>query len=210
MAKAAKEKSDKKDKGIGYQIADSGKGSGPAAPPPRLQVKYRQEVHAALKAKFGIKNDLAVPRIQKIVVNMGLGKSVENKNRVEHAARDLALISGQKPMITKARKSIAGFKLRMGMPIGVMVTLRRERMYEFLDRLISTAMPRIRDFRGLPRKLDGRGNYSLGLSEQSVFSEIRLDNLEFVQGMQVTIVTSSKNDEQAFELLDQMGLPFQK
>lgn len=202
--KPARESKDK-----GGAIAVDEKPSRPSAPP-RFQLRYKNEVRPALKAKFGIKNDHAIPKIEKVVINMGLGKAAENKNRVEHALRDLTAIAGQKPVIAKARKSIAGFKLRQGMPIGLMVTLRRERMWEFLDRLISIVIPRIRDFRGLPKKLDGRGSYSMGINEQGVFPEVNLDKLEFVQGMQITIVTSSDNDEKAIELLELLGMPFRR
>ncbi len=178
---------------------------------PRLLKKYKEEVAPMLMEKFGIKNPLATPRIEKIVVNMGVGKAVENKNRIEHAARDLATITGQKPVVAKARKSVSGFRLRQGNPIGVYVTLRRERMYEFLDRLISIAIPRIRDFRGLSTKaFDGKGNFNMGLSEQVVFPEINLDKMEFVQGMNISIVTTAKNDEQGLELLRALGMPFRK
>jgi len=206
----AKQPKEIKEKGGATAVAEEPKAPARPAVPPRLLLKYKQEVHLQLQSKFRIENRFAVPRITKIVVNMGLGKSIENKNRTEHALRDLGAITGQKAVVTKARKSIAGFKLRKDMPIGAMVTMRRERMYEFLDRLISIVIPRIRDFRGLPKKFDGHGNYSMGLSEQAVFPEVNLDTLEFVQGMQITICTSAPNDEQAFELLDLMGLPFRK
>ena len=152
--------------------------------------------------------DNAVPRLTKIVVNMGVGAAVENKGRVETAARDLATITGQKPVINKAKKAIAGFKLREGMPIGCSVTLRRSRMWEFADRLITIVLPRIRDFRGVKDKLDGRGNYTLGLSEQSVFPEIEFDKIEFPQGMDITFVTTAVNDEHGQALLKALGMPF--
>ncbi len=178
---------------------------------PRLLEKYRAEVIPKLKEKFGIENLLALPRLEKIVVNMGVGKALENKNRIDHAVRDLATITGKKPVVAKARRSVSGFRLRQGNPIGVFVTLRKDRMYEFLDRLISIAIPRIRDFRGLdPKGFDGHGNYNMGLSEQIVFPEINLDKLEFVQGMNVTIVTTAKNDEQGYELLLGLGMPFKR
>ena len=175
----------------------------------RLREKYQQEVRARLKQKFGIENDHAVPRLTKIVVNMGVGSAVENKGRVEVAARDLATITGQKPVIRKSKKAISGFKLREDMPIGCSVTLRRERMWEFADRLITIVLPRIRDFRGVKDKLDGRGNYTLGLSEQTVFPEIELDKISFTQGMDITFVTTAPNDEQARFLLKELGMPFQ-
>ena len=174
----------------------------------RLKKKYIEEVRGRLKSKFGIANDNAVPRLMKIVVNMGVGSAVENKGRVETAARDLATITGQKPVIRKAKKAISGFKLREGMPIGCSVTLRRERMWEFADRLITVVLPRIRDFRGVKDKLDGRGNYTLGLSEQSVFPEIEFDKMEFAQGMDITFVTTAGNDERGHALLKELGMPF--
>ena len=176
--------------------------------PARLKERYRAEVRSQLMERFRIQNPMAVPRLQKIVVNMGCKGAVENKARIEAAAKDLATITGQKPTVRKARKAIAGFKLRIGMPIGVAVTLRGDRMWEFADRLISVVLPRIRDFRGLKNKLDGQGNYSLGLSEQTVFPEIDFDKMEFVQGMDITFVTSAPSDEQAFHLLQGLGMPF--
>ena len=175
---------------------------------PSLKAKYDQEVVAGLKEQFGIKNDLAVPGLQKIIINMGVNGSVENKTRVELAAKDMGSIAGQKPTIRNARKSISGFKLREGMPIGCAVTLRRERMWEFAERLISVVIPRIRDFRGLKSKLDGRGNYTMGLSEQSIFPEIPFDRIEFQQGMDITFVTSAENDEKGHALLKALGMPF--
>ena len=176
---------------------------------PRLKDKYTTEIRSTLKEKFGLDNDFAVPKLEKIVINMGVRGAVENKSRVETAARDLATVSGQRPTIRHARRSVAGFKLREGMPIGCAVTLRRDRMWEFADRLISVVLPRIRDFRGVRDKLDGRGNYSLGLAEQSVFPEIDFDRIEFQQGMDITFVTSATNDEQGLALLRELGMPFQ-
>lgn len=178
------------------------------APPPRLRQKYLQVIKPALKQRLGISNDLAVPRLEKIVVNMGVKGAVENKARVDAAARDLATITGQRPTIRIAKTSIAGFKLREGMPIACAVTLRRDRMWEFADRLITVALPRIRDFRGVKSRLDGRGNYTLGLSEQSIFPEIDFDKLEFQQGMDITFVTTARTDEYGFELLKELGMPF--
>lgn len=175
---------------------------------PRLKQKYEADVKPSLKQQFGIGNDLAVPRLQKIVVNMGVKGAVENKGRVETASRDMATITGQRPTVRKARKAIAGFKLREGMPIGCAVTLRGARMWEFADRLISVVLPRIRDFRGVRDKLDGRGNFTLGLSEQSVFPEIDFDKMEFQQGMDITFVTSAGDDERAYALLKGLGMPF--
>lgn len=174
----------------------------------RLREKYDTEVREKLKSEFSIENDMAIPRLVKIVVNMGCKGAVENKSRVDSAVRDLGMITGQAPTVRKARRAIAGFKLRQGMPIGAAVTLRRERMWEFADRLISVVLPRIRDFRGVKNKLDGRGNYSLGLSEQSVFPEIDFDKLEFHQGMDITFVTTAETDEQGLFLLKQLGMPF--
>ncbi|MSR61740.1 MAG: 50S ribosomal protein L5 [Planctomycetes bacterium] len=176
--------------------------------PPRVRERYRAEVRPALMKQFGIQNPMAVPGLKKIVINMGCKGAVETKARIDAAVRDLAVISGQKPTVRKARTSIASFKLRQGMPIGVAVTLRGTRMWEFADRLISVVLPRIRDFRGLKTKLDGRGNYTLGLSEQSVFPEVDFDKIEYVQGMDVTFVTSAPSDEQGFFLLKQLGIPF--
>ncbi len=176
---------------------------------PRFLVKYRDEIKPKLKEEFGITNDMAIPQLLKIVINMGVKGAVENKSKVDTAARDLATISGQKPTIRLSRHAISGFKLREGMPIACAVTLRRERMWEFADRLITVALPRIRDFRGVKSKLDGRGNYSLGISEQSIFPEIVFDRIEFQQGMDVTFVTSAPNDEQGYALLKALGMPFE-
>ncbi|MEQ1891780.1 MAG: 50S ribosomal protein L5 [Planctomycetota bacterium] len=175
---------------------------------PRIKDRYRNEVRPALQKQFKIENAMAIPGLKKVVINMGCKGAIETKARIDAAARDLAVISGQKPTVRKARKSIAGFKLRQDMPIGVAVTLRGDRMWEFADRLISVVLPRIRDFRGVKTKLDGRGNYTLGLSEQSVFPEVDFDKIEYVQGMDVTFVTSAANDEQGFFLLKQLGIPF--
>jgi len=175
---------------------------------PRLKEQYLSEVRGSLMQRFGIENVHAAPKLTKIVVNMGCKGAVENKGRVDAAVRDLASITGQRPTVRKARKSIAGFKLREGMPIGAAVTLRGDRMYEFADRLISVVLPRIRDFRGVKDKLDGRGNYTLGLAEQSVFPEIEFDRLEFAQGMDITFATTAPNDEQGYALLKELGMPF--
>jgi large subunit ribosomal protein L5 len=176
---------------------------------PRLKRDYDERIAAAMTERFGYTNALAVPRLQKIVLNMGVGEAVQDKKKVETAAAELELIAGQKPVITKAKKSIAQFKLREGMPIGVKVTLRRERMYEFLDRLVTVAMPRIRDFRGLnPRSFDGRGNYAMGLKEQLIFPEISYDRIEKVRGMDIIIATSARTDDEARELLRLFNFPF--
>ena len=176
---------------------------------PRLKEKFIQEVKPKLKERFGIQNDLAVPRLVKVVVNMGVKGAVENKTRVDAAAKELSLITGQQPTIRKAREAISAFKLRKGMPIGCAVTLRGNRMWEFADRLISVVLPRIRDFRGVKDKLDGRGNFTLGLSEQTVFPEIELDKIETTQGMDITFVTNARNDELGYHLLKELGMPFQ-
>lgn len=177
---------------------------------PRRQQQYRDKVAPALRSEFGYTNPMMIPRLNKIVVNMGVGRAVENKNRMTAAVKDLTAICGQKPMIRKARVAVSGFRLREGYEVGVAVTLRGARMWEFIDRLITLAIPRIRDFRGLPTKLDGRGNYTMGLSEQSAFPEIQLDKVEFVQGMDITFVTSAKTDKEGLALLTHLGMPFRK
>jgi len=175
---------------------------------PRLKERYQEEIKSSLMDQFGINNAMAAPNLIKIVVNMGCKGAVENKGRIDSAVRDLATITGQRPTVRKARKSIAGFKLREGMPIGAAVTLRGDRMWEFADRLISVVLPRIRDFRGVKNKFDGRGNYTLGLAEQSVFPEIDFDKLEYSQGMDITFVTTVNDDEQGYQLLKGIGMPF--
>ena len=179
-------------------------------PPPSLKKKYDEEVLSKLMQQFGIENRLAAPKLTKVVINMGCKGAVENKARIDAALKDLTQIAGQRPTVRKARKSIAGFKLREGMPIGVAVTLRGARMWEFADRLINIVLPRIRDFRGVKDKLDGRGSYSLGLPDQSVFPEIELDRIEFSQGMDITFVTTAPNDEQGRYLLAELGMPFRR
>ncbi|MCA8986514.1 MAG: 50S ribosomal protein L5 [Planctomycetaceae bacterium] len=177
----------------------------------RLLEKYRSEIIPALQQELGRKNVHSLPHIEKIVLNMGLGKAVQDRKRLEEALEHMAVIAGQKPQITRAKKSVAGFKLREGMEIGCSVTLRGLRMYEFLDRLITLALPRVRDFRGVkPNAFDGNGNYSLGLSEQMVFPEVDADNAKFTQGMNITIVTSAKNNDEAKTLLTKFGFPFRK
>ncbi len=171
---------------------------------------YRSEVIPHMQKRFNYKNVHQVPRLEKIVLNMGVGEATENVKLLDGAIADLTLISGQKPVIRRAKKSISNFKLRAGMPIGAMVTLRRERMYEFFDRLISIAIPRIRDFRGLPIKFDGRGNYNFSIKEQIVFPEIDYDKVDKIRGFNITIVTTAKTDEEAYELLSAFGLPFVK
>jgi large subunit ribosomal protein L5 len=175
---------------------------------PRLYQKYVEEVIPALKAKYGYTNPHQVPRLVKIVVNMGVSAELE-KTAVDDAAKDLALITGRKPAINRARHSVANFKLRKGQPIGCRVTLRREVMYEFLDRLVAAALPRIRDFRGLsPRSFDGRGNYTFGIADQTIFPEIDLDKIKRHQGMDITFVTSARTDAEAYDLLRLLGVPF--
>jgi len=177
----------------------------------RLQDKYNKEIVEKLKQKLGRTNALSLPRLQKIVVNMGVGKALQDKNRMEQAAEQLTNIAGQKCQITKARIAVSAFRLRQGNEIGCRVTLRGRRMYEFLDRLVSIALPRIRDFRGVnPKSFDGNGNYSLGLSEQMVFPEIDPDKVTFTQGMDVTFVTSTRSDNEARELLRAFGMPFRE
>jgi large subunit ribosomal protein L5 len=177
----------------------------------RLLERYKNEIVPALQARHGYTSPLAVPRLEKIVVSMGIGKAIENKNRIEKAMQDLAAISGQKPAVRRARVSVAGFKLRKGEAIGVMVTIRKKRMYEFLDRLICIVIPRIRDFRGLsPKGFDGRGNYNFGLSEQTVFPEVNADQVEFVQGMNVALCLTGGSDAASYEVLEALGMPFRK
>lgn len=181
------------------------------APPPRLLVKYRQEVVRRLMEQFKYKNVMMVPRLEKICINMGIGEAAQDPKLLDTAAKELALITGQKPEIRKARKSIANFKLREGQPIGCRVTLRRARMYEFMDRLISLAIPRIRDFRGVSdSSFDGRGNYTLGIKEQIIFPEIDIDKVTKINGMDITFVTTAKTDEEAYALLKELGMPFRK
>ena len=175
----------------------------------RLSEKYQKQVVQQLITKFNYKNKFSVPRLQKIVVNMGVGRAVDNKKLIEEATKHLAIVTCQKPLVTVAKKAIAGFKLRKGQAIGCKVTLRGKRMFEFLDRLISIVLPRIRDFRGIsPKAFDGRGNYTLGLTEQIVFPEITIESVEFVQGMDITIVISGNSNEQSCELLKLLGMPF--
>jgi large subunit ribosomal protein L5 len=176
----------------------------------RMQERYEAEVRPALMKEFGYQNPMQVPRLDKIVINMGVGEAVQDSKKIDAAVNDLSAISGQRPVVIKARQSIATFKLRKGMPIGVKVTLRRQRMYEFLDRLVTVALPRVRDFRGVSaRSFDGRGNYALGLREQLVFPEIDYDKVDNVRGMDIVIVTTAKTDEEAKALLKGFDMPFQ-
>ncbi len=176
---------------------------------PRLKRHYEERVRNRLQKQFGYGNPHEVPRIEKVVINVGLGEAPKNPKLLDSVVDELARITGQKPVVTRARRAISNFGLRQGMPIGAMVTLRRERMYEFLDRLINVAIPRIRDFRGLPtRSFDGRGNYTLGIKEQMIFPEIDYDRVQKIHGMDIVIVTSTEKDDEAFALLKEMGVPF--
>jgi large subunit ribosomal protein L5 len=175
----------------------------------RLKERYQKDVAPAIAKEFGITNPMAIPRVQKVVLNMGMGEAIANAKILDTAADELRAITGQKPVITKAKKSIASFKLRQGMPIGVMVTLRGDRMYEFLDRLVSIALPRVRDFRGVsPKAFDGRGNYTIGVREQLIFPEIDFNKVDKLRGMNISIITSARDDEQARALLKGLGMPF--
>lgn len=177
----------------------------------RLKERYQKDVAPAIAKEFAIKNPMAIPRLEKIVLNMGMGEAVANAKILDTAVAELTSIAGQKPVITKAKKSIASFKLRQGMPIGVMVTLRGERMYEFFDRLVSVALPRVRDFRGVsPKAFDGRGNYTIGVREQLIFPEIDFNKVDKLRGMNITIITSARDDEQARALLKGLGMPFRQ
>lgn len=178
---------------------------------PRMQQKYVESVRASLTEKFGYKNPMEVPKLEKIVINVGVGEAVNDKKKVNKALEEIAAIAGQKPVVTRARKSIAGFKLREGMPIGVKVTLRSTRMYEFLDRLVTIALPRVRDFQGVnPKSFDGRGNYAMGLKEQLVFPEIDYDKVDDIRGMDIVICTTAKTDDEARELLTGFDMPFKQ
>lgn len=178
---------------------------------PRLKDKFQSEVIPAMQQKFGYKNIMEAPRLEKVVLNMGVGKAITNSKILDAAAGDLAIIAGQKPVITRARKSVSNFKLREGMAIGTKVTLRGDRMYEFLDKLMNINLPRVRDFRGVsPKSFDGRGNYSLSVKEQLVFPEIDYDKIEQIQGMDITIVTTARTDEEAKALLEFLGMPFRQ
>jgi large subunit ribosomal protein L5 len=178
---------------------------------PRLKGRYKSEIAPALKSKFGYKNVMQIPTLTKVVVNMGVGEAARDSKLIEGAIRDLAIITGQRPQVTRSRKSIAQFKLREGMPIGAHVTLRNDRMWEFTDRLLSIALPRIRDFRGLsPKQFDGKGNYTFGLTEQVVFPEIEQDKIDRTRGMDISLVTTAKTDEEGRELLKALGFPFRE
>jgi large subunit ribosomal protein L5 len=178
---------------------------------PRLKERYKKEIIPTMMKDFSLKNPLEVPKLEKIIVNMGIGEAAQNPKALDAAISDLTIITGQKPLITKAKKSIAGFKLRAGMSIGAKVTLRGDRMYEFLDRLLNIVLPRVRDFKGLsPRSFDGRGNYTIGLNEQLIFPEIEYDKVDKIRGMDVTIVTNALDDQKSHSLLTYLGLPFRK
>ncbi len=175
----------------------------------RLKTKYKDEIVPQLMKQFGFKNIMQVPKLERIIVNMGLGEAVQNAKLIESATEELTAITGRKPIVTRAKKSIATFKLREGMPIGVMVTLRGDQMYDFLDRLVSLALPRTRDFKGAsPKAFDGRGNYTLGIKEQIIFPEINYDKIDRIKGLNVTLVTTAKNDDQGRALLRSLGMPF--
>lgn len=177
----------------------------------RLKERYHKEIAPAIAKEFGISNPMAIPRLEKIVINMGLGEAIANTKIVDTGADEIRAITGQKPVTTRAKKSIASFKLRQGMPIGTMVTLRGERMYEFLDRLVSVALPRVRDFRGVsPKAFDGRGNYTLGIRDQLIFPEIDFNKVDKTRGMNISIVTTARDDEQARALLRALGMPFRQ
>lgn len=177
----------------------------------RLKQRYQKEVGPAIAKEFGIKNPMAIPRLEKIVINMGMGEAIANAKILDTAADEIKSITGQKPVVTKAKKSIASFKLRQGMPIGVMVTLRGDRMYEFMDRLVSVALPRVRDFRGVsPKAFDGRGNYTIGVREQLIFPEIDFNKVDKLRGMNISIVTTARTDELARALLKALGMPFRQ
>ncbi len=213
MAKDTAKKTEGKGKGKGKAAAAA---SGPSAPlpegyVPRLKQRYQDEIVARIQKEFGIDNVMAVPRIEKISLNMGVGEAIQNIKILDDAAEELASLAGQRPTITRAQKSIAAFKLRQGMPIGARVTLRGTRMWEFLDRLITVALPRVRDFRGISTKsFDGRGNYTLGVRDQLIFPEIDYNKVEKAKGMNITIVTTAGNDERALFLLRELGMPFQR
>lgn len=192
-------------------MAKQQKSEGSAGPRyvPRLRTHYRQEVAPRLQKEFGVENHMAVPRLEKIVLNMGIGEAIQNIKILEDAVEELAMIAGQRPSVRRAKKSIASFKLREGMPIGCSVTLRGDRMWDFLDRLITVALPRVRDFRGLPAKsFDGRGSYTLGIRDHLIFQEIDFNKVDKPKGMNVTFVTTARNDEQALHLLRELGMPF--
>ena len=178
---------------------------------PRLKEKYKEEIIPAFTKEFSLKNSTETPRIEKIVINVGAGEAIQNPKAIDHIVEDISVIAGQRPIVTRAKKSIAGFKIRQGNPIGCKITLRGDRMYEFLDRLLSLALPRIRDFRGLsPKSFDGQGNFTMGIDEQLIFPEVDYDKIDKIRGMDITIVTTAKDDRQGFALLKYFGFPFKK
>jgi large subunit ribosomal protein L5 len=206
-----KEKKERKPKADAHEAPQAGRPKASNRSSARMRGKFTKEVMPALMKEYGIENPMACPRIEKVVVNMGIGEATQNAKVLDPAVNDLQAITGQKPVVTKAKKSIAQFKVREGQSIGAMVTLRGDRMYEFLDRLLNVALPRVRDFRGVNMKsFDGRGNYTLGLHDQLIFPEIDYSKVDKVKGMNVTIVTTAKNDDQARSLLKHMGMPFRQ
>ena len=212
IAKKRAERAAKKEgkgKGAAAAADESAAAQGPKPGPARLRVLFEKELAATLKKELGLKNSMEVPRLKKITINMGLGEATSNPKLMDSAVEELRAISGQQPVVTKAKKSIATFKLREGQKIGAMVTLRRERMYEFLDRLVNLALPRVRDFKGVsPKAFDGRGNYSLGIKEQIIFPEINFDRVDKIKGMNISIVTSARTDDHGRALLKVLGMPF--
>ena len=207
--KAASGKSKRKEKAPASIVAAPGKAKAKGEKAARLRASYKETVIPALMKEFGFKNLMQVPRLEKIVVNMGLGEAISNNKLIEQAEEQMMVITGQKGVVTRSRKSIANFKLRENQPIGCMVTLRQDRMYEFFDRLVTVALPRVRDFKGVSQKaFDGKGNYTLGIREQIIFPEINYDKIEKIKGMNITIVTTAKNDEEGRALLKFMGMPF--
>lgn len=211
VEKGAKDKAPEKKPSAKKEAAPAAKEQRPAGPKviPRLKEGYRGQVVPALMKEFGYKNPMQVPKLDRIVLNVGMGEAIQNVKLLESAVAELGVIAGQRPVITRAKKAIAAFKLRQGMPIGAKVTLRSDRMYEFLDRLVSLALPRIRDFRGVsPKAFDGRGNYTLGLKEQLIFPEIQYDSVASIHGMDITIVTTAKTNDEGKALLRLLGMPF--
>jgi large subunit ribosomal protein L5 len=214
MAKDKTEKQEKKkDAGAPAEAAEKKAAREPQAParPARLRERYGREVLPELMKEFGYKNPMQAPKLEKVIVNMGLGEAINNGKIIDASVEQLAQITGQKPVVTKARKSIANFKLRQGQSIGAMVTLRGDRMYEFFDRLVSVALPRVRDFKGVsPKAFDGKGNYTLGVREQIIFPEINYDKVEKIKGLNITVVTTARNDEEGRALLRHLGMPFRQ
>lgn len=203
-----KAKGKKSEAGAGYELAPAGQPDQKKGPA-RLRIKYKTDMLPALMKELNLKNPMQAPRLEKVVVNMGLGEALTNNKLIDAAVQQIALLTGQRPVVTRARKAIANFKLRAGQPIGVMVTLRNDRAWEFLDRLVNVALPRVRDFKGVsPKAFDGKGNYTLGVREQIIFPEINYDEIEKIKGLNVSIVTTARNDEEGRALLRQIGMPF--